>query len=74
MFSTGDRQRLAVPSTDFEALTEALLMPIRIKRRDKGPHEVQGPETPAFTPHSFAERTACYTGRKEETRILCGSI
>jgi hypothetical protein len=57
----------------YERLKE-LLMPIRITRRAKGAGKRQDTEKRNLNATFGDFRMGSYTGRKEEIRILCGSI
>ena len=49
-------------------------MPIRIRCRDKSQDREQSTEYNGGTEHSGRNRKLCYTDRKQELRILCGSV
>ena len=49
-------------------------MPIRIRCRDKPPDRQQAIESKGINTLSVKNPKACYTDRKPELRILCGSV
>ncbi len=49
-------------------------MPIRIRCRDKPRDRRQAIEYEAVNAYLARNPTACYTGRKPELRVLCGSV
>jgi hypothetical protein len=49
-------------------------MPIRIRRHDESLYGMQAAGTKGLLAAPWGEPTACYTGRKSKSRILCGPI
>lgn len=68
-----DRRASAAPLTGFAAIAE-VIMPIRIRRRDKPLDRAQPTEDKGISATLAAVPLACYAGRKTKPRILCGSI
>jgi hypothetical protein len=73
MSSTVDRRAFAVRLTGFEVI-EKIAVPIRIRYRDRLLDRAQPTKDKGISATIAAVSTACYTDRKPELRILCGSV
>jgi len=74
MSTTMDRLAFAIRWTGFETIKGGHVMPIRIRCREKPLNRTEPTENKGIRAPPAAVSTACYTDRKTQSRILCGSI
>lgn len=71
---SGIRRVFTIRWMGFEKIKGGHVLPIRIRCRDKPADRQQAIESKRFNTPSERNPKECYTDRKPEIRMLCGSI